>query len=99
MYQNLGNQWASSIPAFLALACTPLPFVFHLYGDAIRARSKYAAKAQKITAAMLNETKFGGIFPNAPSVAEEAAVESFGNGIGPEVLQKASSVAQKNRER
>lgn len=24
MYQNLGNQWASSIPAFLALACTPL---------------------------------------------------------------------------
>ena len=99
MYQNLGNQWASSIPAFLALACTPLPFVFHMYGDAIRARSKYAAKAQKITVAMLNETEVGGISPNAPSVAEEAAVETFGNDIGPEVLQKASSVAQKNRER
>lgn len=99
MYQNLGNQWASSIPAFLALACTPLPFVFHMYGDAIRARSKYAAKAQKITAAMLNETKFGEKSPNAPSVAEEAAVETFGNGVGPEALQKASSVAQKDGER
>lgn len=72
---------------------------FHMYGDAIRARSKYAAKAQKITAAILNETKFREKSPNAPSVAEEAAVETFGNGVGPEALQKASSVAQKDGER
>ena len=83
MYQNLGNQWASSIPAFLALACTPLPYVFHMYGDAIRARSKYAAKAQKITAAMLNENKVGGESPNASSMTEEIAVESLMNGVGP----------------
>lgn len=25
MYQNLGIHWASSIPAFLALACVPMP--------------------------------------------------------------------------
>ena len=93
MYQNLGNQWASSIPAFLALACTPLPFVFHMYGNAIRARSKYAAKAQKITAAMLNEIKVGGESPNASSMAEGAAVEKLGNGVGPEALQNAISVA------
>ena len=66
-----------------------------MYGDAIRARSKYAAKAQKITAAMLNETKFGEKSSDAPSVAEEAAVETFGNGVGPEALQEASSVAEK----
>ena len=99
MYQNLGNQWASSIPAFLALACTPLPFVFHMYGDAIRARSKYAAKAQKIMAAMLNQTKAGEKSPNAPSAAEEEeAVESVGNGHAPGALEKASSVAQKDGE-
>lgn len=51
-----------------------------MYGDAIRARSKYAAKAQKITAAMLNETKLGKKSQDAPSVAEEAAEETFENG-------------------
>ena len=99
MYQNLGNQWASSIPAFLALACTPLPFLFHMYGDAIRARSKYAAKAQRITAAMLNETKSGEKSPNAPSEAEEAAVGTSGNDVSPEALQKVSLVAQKGGEK
>ncbi|KAG9790334.1 synaptic vesicle transporter, partial [Aureobasidium melanogenum] len=29
MYDNLGDQWASSIPAFLALGCLPFPFLFH----------------------------------------------------------------------
>ena len=62
-----------------------------MYGDAIRARSKYAAKAQKITAAMLNETKVGGESPNASSMAEEAAVETLENGVDPEALQNASS--------
>lgn len=42
MYENLGTQWASSVPAFLALACLPMPFIFYKYGAAIRRRSKYA---------------------------------------------------------
>ncbi|KAJ5319940.1 hypothetical protein PENANT_c040G06928 [Penicillium antarcticum] len=45
MYQNLGIHWASSIPAFLALACVPFPFIFYKYGAQIRKRCTYAAEA------------------------------------------------------
>jgi hypothetical protein len=53
MYQNLGIHWASSIPAFLALACVPFPFLFYKYGGAIRERCKFAAEA----AAFLQNSK------------------------------------------
>jgi hypothetical protein len=45
MYTGLGIHWASSIPAFLALACVPFPFLFYKYGSAIRLRCKFAAEA------------------------------------------------------
>jgi hypothetical protein len=45
MYDALGIHWASSIPAFLALACAPFPFLFYKYGAAIRRRCKYAAES------------------------------------------------------
>lgn len=45
MYEGLGIHWASSIPAFLALACVPFPFLFYKYGAAIRTRCKYAAQS------------------------------------------------------
>lgn len=45
MYNNLGIHWASSIPAFLALACVPFPFLFYKYGAAIRTRCKFAAQS------------------------------------------------------
>jgi len=45
MYNNLGIHWATMIPAFLALACVPFPFVLYKYGPAIRAHCKYAAEA------------------------------------------------------
>ncbi|KAJ5933212.1 MFS general substrate transporter [Penicillium verrucosum] len=48
MYRDLGIHWASSIPAFLALACLPMPFLFHRYGSPIRERSHYAAEASAI---------------------------------------------------
>jgi hypothetical protein len=48
MYANLGIHWASSIPAFLALACVPFPFLFYMYGEAIRQRCKFAAEAAKL---------------------------------------------------
>jgi len=51
MYADLGIHWASSIPAFLALACVPFPFLFYKYGAAIRERCKFAAEA----AAMLKK--------------------------------------------
>jgi hypothetical protein len=50
MYQNLGIHWASSIPAFLALACLPFPFLFYKFGDKIRARCKFAAEAAEVLA-------------------------------------------------
>jgi hypothetical protein len=53
MYQNLGIHWASSVPAFLALACVPFPFLFYKYGSAIRERCKFAAEA----AAFLQDSK------------------------------------------
>lgn len=48
MYEKLGNQWASSIPAFLVLGCLPFPFLFHKYGPQIRSRCKYTSEAAKV---------------------------------------------------
>jgi hypothetical protein len=42
MYHRLGDQWASSLLAFLALACCLIPFIFYFKGEAIRRRSRYA---------------------------------------------------------
>lgn len=47
MFENLGIHWASSVPAFLALACVPFPFLFFKYGPQIRQRCKYAAEAER----------------------------------------------------
>lgn len=47
MYTGLGIHWASSIPAFLALACVPFPFLFYKYGPAIRRSCKYAREADE----------------------------------------------------
>ena len=48
MYEGLGIHWASSIPAFLALACVPFPYLLYKYGPAIRKRCKYAAEAERV---------------------------------------------------
>ncbi|KAH7091074.1 major facilitator superfamily domain-containing protein [Paraphoma chrysanthemicola] len=42
MYDRLGNQWASSLLAFIGLACCGIPFVFYFFGSRIRAHSHYA---------------------------------------------------------
>ncbi|KAI9727718.1 MAG: MFS siderochrome iron transporter 1 [Chrysothrix sp. TS-e1954] len=57
MYNSLGIHWASSIPAFLALACAPLPFLFYTYGAAIRSKSKYAEESQKFLKRVQARTK------------------------------------------
>ncbi|EEP79877.1 hypothetical protein UREG_04723 [Uncinocarpus reesii 1704] len=46
MYRDLGIHWASTIPAFLALACVPFPFLFYRYGARIRLRCAFAAEAE-----------------------------------------------------
>ncbi|KAG8166249.1 hypothetical protein KVR01_004801 [Diaporthe batatas] len=55
MYAGLGTNWASSVPAFLALACVPFPFLFYKYGRAIRSRCKFAAESEAFMA-RLRET-------------------------------------------
>ncbi|PWY66713.1 MFS general substrate transporter [Aspergillus heteromorphus CBS 117.55] len=60
MYENLGIHWASSVPAFLALACVPFPFVFYKYGPAIRRRCKYAAEADDFMRGLAERTLAAG---------------------------------------
>ncbi|KAI9645771.1 MFS siderochrome iron transporter 1 [Ciborinia camelliae] len=44
--------WASSVPAFLALACLPFPFLFYKYGESLRMKCKFAAEAARVLAEM-----------------------------------------------
>ena len=46
LYKGAGIHWASSIPAFLALACAPFPFIFYRYGAEIRKRCRFSAQAE-----------------------------------------------------
>ncbi|EME42653.1 hypothetical protein DOTSEDRAFT_73473 [Dothistroma septosporum NZE10] len=39
LYQKLGLGWGNSLIAFIALAMTPVPFVFYIFGERIRKRS------------------------------------------------------------
>lgn len=41
-YNAMGLQWASSLLAFVALACCFIPFLFFFFGARIRAKSRYA---------------------------------------------------------
>lgn len=44
MYKSLGNQWATSTLAFIAVGLMPIPFVFWKYGAYLRSKSKYTHK-------------------------------------------------------
>lgn len=48
MYEALGIHWASSVPAFLSLACIPIPFLLIRYGPWLRSRCKYMIKAREM---------------------------------------------------
>lgn len=54
MFGKLGIHWASSIPAFLALACLPAPIIFYKYGHSIRMKCKYSAQAHEAMVQMKN---------------------------------------------
>jgi len=42
MYHKLGDQWATSLLAFLTLVMTPFPYIFFKYGKKIRGHSRFA---------------------------------------------------------
>ncbi|KAL2834367.1 putative MFS transporter [Aspergillus cavernicola] len=48
MYHNLGIHWASSIPAFMTLACMPFPLIMYRYGMAVRMKCKYSFEAAEM---------------------------------------------------
>ena len=60
MYARLGYQWASSLLAFIALACCAIPFVFYNFGASIRKRSKYAYSGNDEENTGSSETTLGG---------------------------------------
>lgn len=55
MYQGLGLHWASSVPAFLALACMPFPLLFYKYGARIRKKCKYSRQAAETMAKVMRD--------------------------------------------
>lgn len=73
MYKDLGIHWASTIPAFLALACVPAPLLFYKYGGRIRMKCKYAAEAALIMEQMRKGGKELGVV-DEERVADEAMV-------------------------
>ncbi|KAI2609141.1 major facilitator superfamily transporter [Hypoxylon sp. NC1633] len=61
---------AISIPAFLAVACMPFPFLFYKYGASIRMKCKYAAEAAEVLKRMRSNP--GESRPGSAGTAREA---------------------------
>lgn len=74
MYERLGIQWGSSVPAFLALACAPMPFFFRRFGRHLRDRSRLAQEAHKTMTQMMMR--------GAQVVEKEPVVPSDGHSQG-----------------
>lgn len=42
LYENLGIPWSLTLMGIVAALLAPVPYVFYIYGDGIRRRSKFA---------------------------------------------------------
>ncbi|KAI8960185.1 MFS general substrate transporter [Daldinia sp. FL1419] len=90
MYNNLGIHWASCIPAFLALACLPFPFLFYKYGARIRMSCKFAAEAAQVLEKMRTRNDHDG--PPGPPGGPVKPAEK------PERLEEKSGEESKGEE-
>ncbi|KAF5019984.1 hypothetical protein F66182_7997 [Fusarium sp. NRRL 66182] len=72
MYDDLGIHWASSIPAFLAVACIPFPFLFYKYGETIRMKCEFAAEAASVLERMRTKNE---VITEDQAVAEAQEAE------------------------
>lgn len=79
MYQNLGIHWASSIPAFLALACVPFPFLFYKYGATIRQKCKFAAESDAFMRKMQGQAEQQGDEEEESSATEDEDLKTPGD--------------------
>lgn len=57
MYDRLNYQWASTLLAFIGLACCAIPFVFYYKGADIRKHSHYAYSGDEENEAGMKEAK------------------------------------------
>ena len=89
MFQNLGIHWASSVPAFLALACAPLPFLFYRFGAAIRRQCKYSAEAARV----MEQLRASHAAPAAPKAPEEGNGKPHSVADEEKALEKNSNSA------
>jgi hypothetical protein len=87
MYENLGIHWASSIPAFLALACMPFPYLFYRYGRTIRMKCRYAAEAVSVLERMRAQAV---VIDEDDAEAEVEAEEKRERELRPEASHAAS---------
>ncbi|TKX23967.1 MFS transporter-like protein 65 [Elsinoe australis] len=77
MYSALGIHWAASIPAFLALACVPFPFLFWKYGSKIREKCTYAAQAMEFLKRLQQQKDEGESSEDIDEKEQEAFDESY----------------------
>ncbi|KAG6872077.1 hypothetical protein C0995_013295 [Termitomyces sp. Mi166 len=47
MYKSLGFQWSGLLLALVSCAIIPIPYVFYVYGERVRTRSRMANKAKR----------------------------------------------------
>ena len=98
MYENLGIHWASSIPAFLALACVPAPFLFYKYGPRIRRGQKYSREAEEMMIKVLRvEHEDGGSDENGKE--EKREEESSGDEIANSAKAEGNGEGEEKRGR
>lgn len=100
MYHNLGIHWASCIPAFLAVACMPFPFLFYRYGPQIRRRCKYAAEADDFKRKLVESALQAG--PKDPDHSKEAEVDNQVNqtdGVGDANVDDGASMRTVSTDR
>ena len=50
MFHNMGFQYAGLLLALISVAIMPIPFVFFIYAERIRQKSKLATKTKKLGA-------------------------------------------------
>ncbi len=89
MYADLGIHWASTIPAFLALACLPFPILFYKYGADIRKQCKYAAEALLFLQTRMAAAQQVQVAPPAEKVAEAGGQQGKG-----EVVVEAGGLSE-----
>lgn len=78
MYDDLGARWASSIPAFIALACFPFPILFYKYGAKIRLKCRFSAEALRFVDSMKsNAERQRGRKPEKAQGLEAGVVEGM----------------------